>query len=134
LTFHPHDFISAKCISLLSEQDYWKDSISSLKNKWKSSSYCDLPPLEPDREGAGNLKPIVRVNITHNVDSNPTIPQQEEPPKERRANAAFVFLARNAELKGVIKSIQSMEDRFNRRFNYPYVFLNDEPFTDEFKE
>jgi alpha 1,2-mannosyltransferase len=68
------------------------------------------------------------------VDSNPTIPQQEEPPKERRANAAFVFLARNAELKGVIKSIQSMEDRFNRRFNYPYVFLNDEPFTDEFKE
>lgn len=24
-------------------------------------------------------------------------------------------------------------DRFNRRYNYPYVFLNDEPFSDEFK-
>lgn len=23
--------------------------------------------------------------------------------------------------------------RFNRKYNYPYVFLNDEPFTDEFK-
>ncbi|PVG02219.1 putative mannosyltransferase [Serendipita vermifera] len=30
--------------------------------------------------------------------------------------------------------MQSMEDRFNRKYNYPYVFLNDEPFTDEFKE
>ncbi|TFL07640.1 glycosyltransferase family 15 protein [Pterulicium gracile] len=26
-----------------------------------------------------------------------------------------------------------MEDRFNRKFGYPWVFLNDEPFTDEFK-
>jgi hypothetical protein len=25
-------------------------------------------------------------------------------------------------------------DRFNRKYNYPYVFLNDEPFTAEFKE
>lgn len=25
-------------------------------------------------------------------------------------------------------------DRFNKRYNYPYVFLNDEPFTDEFKK
>lgn len=24
--------------------------------------------------------------------------------------------------------------RFNRKYNYPYVFLNDEPFTDEFKQ
>ncbi len=24
--------------------------------------------------------------------------------------------------------------RFNRKFNYPYVFLNDEPFSDEFKQ
>ena len=26
-----------------------------------------------------------------------------------------------------------MEDRFNKKYNYPYVFLNEEPFTDEFK-
>lgn len=52
----------------------------------------------------------------------------------RRANATFIILARNSELKGVVESIQSIEDRFNRRYNYPYVFLNDEEFTDEFKE
>ncbi|CAO3590739.1 unnamed protein product [Absidia cylindrospora] len=27
-----------------------------------------------------------------------------------------------------------MEDRFNKNFNYPYVFLNNDEFTDEFKE
>lgn len=26
-----------------------------------------------------------------------------------------------------------LETRFNHRYNYPYVFLNDEPFTEEFK-
>lgn len=26
------------------------------------------------------------------------------------------------------------EDRFNKEFQYPYVFLNEEPFSDEFKE
>ena len=27
-----------------------------------------------------------------------------------------------------------MEDRFNSKYNYPYVFLNDEPFDDDFIE
>lgn len=50
----------------------------------------------------------------------------------RRANAAFVILARNNEVWGVMDSMRSMEDRFNRKFNYPYIFLNDVPFSDEF--
>jgi alpha 1,2-mannosyltransferase len=52
----------------------------------------------------------------------------------RRANATIVMLARNGDLSGVVKSLKQMEDRFNKRFRYPYVFLNEEPFTDEFKE
>ena len=28
----------------------------------------------------------------------------------------------------------SLEDRFNKEFQYPYVFLNEEPFSEEFKE
>lgn len=50
-----------------------------------------------------------------------------------RANAALVVLARNSEVKKVIRSMKSMERHFNQWFNYPWVFLNDEPFTDEFK-
>lgn len=50
-----------------------------------------------------------------------------------RANAAFVVLARNSEIDGVILSMRSLERRFNQWFNYPWIFLNDEPFTEEFK-
>ena len=50
-----------------------------------------------------------------------------------RANATFIILARNSELEGAIRTVRSIEDRFNRNYRYPYVFLNDEPFTDDFK-
>ena len=29
---------------------------------------------------------------------------------------------------------QNLEQRFNKDFNYPWLFLNEEPFTQEFKE
>ncbi|PVI01062.1 glycosyltransferase family 15 protein [Periconia macrospinosa] len=51
-----------------------------------------------------------------------------------RANAAFVVLARNSELEGVIQSIKSIERHFNRWFHYPYVFLNDGEFNRTFIE
>ncbi|KAJ7699463.1 nucleotide-diphospho-sugar transferase, partial [Mycena olivaceomarginata] len=50
-----------------------------------------------------------------------------------RANATFVMLARNSDVNGAVQSIRNIEDRFNRDHNYPYVFLNEEPWTDEFK-
>ena len=51
-----------------------------------------------------------------------------------RANATFVILCRNSDVHGAVRSVRDIEDRFNRQYRYPYVFLNDEPFTDEFKE
>jgi mannosyltransferase len=51
-----------------------------------------------------------------------------------RANAAFVVLARNKELDGVIQSVKSIERHFNRWFHYPYVFLNDGDFNQTFRE
>ncbi|KAL5635415.1 hypothetical protein ACGC1H_004267 [Rhizoctonia solani] len=51
-----------------------------------------------------------------------------------RVNAAFVVLARNGDLPGILESIKQMEDRFNKKYQYPYVFLNEEPFSDEFKK
>ncbi|EER25040.1 alpha-1,2-mannosyltransferase (Kre5) [Coccidioides posadasii str. Silveira] len=50
-----------------------------------------------------------------------------------RANAAFVVLARNKEIDGVIQSMKSIERHFNRFYNYPYVFLNDGDFDEDFK-
>jgi len=50
-----------------------------------------------------------------------------------RVNACFMVLVRNQELVGLKSSMTQLEARFNRRYNYPYVMLNDVPFTAEFK-
>ncbi|OWB80347.1 hypothetical protein B5S32_g4615 [[Candida] boidinii] len=49
-----------------------------------------------------------------------------------RQNATILSLARNEELYDMLSSIQQVEDRFNNKFHYDWVFLNDKPFTDEF--
>lgn len=50
-----------------------------------------------------------------------------------RANATFVTLARNSDIWEIARSIRQVEDRFNRRYNYDWVFLNDKPFDETFK-
>jgi hypothetical protein len=42
------------------------------------------------------------------------------------------MLARNSDLEGALSSVQELEASFNHQFNYPWTFLNDEPFDDEF--
>ncbi|KAJ1978274.1 alpha 1,2-mannosyltransferase 2.4.1 [Dimargaris verticillata] len=56
------------------------------------------------------------------------------PPKStERANACFVILVRNSDIHAMRATLRQLEDRFNRHYNYPYVFLNNDPFSDEFK-
>lgn len=49
-------------------------------------------------------------------------------------NATFVTLARNSDLWEIARSIRQVEDRFNRKFHYDWVFLNDKPFDATFKK
>lgn len=51
-----------------------------------------------------------------------------------KQNAVILILCKNDEIDGISKTIQNFEERFNNKFQYPYVFLNDQEFTDEFKE
>ncbi|BGP14173.1 hypothetical protein JCM10213v2_002113 [Rhodosporidiobolus nylandii] len=62
---------------------------------------------------------------------NETLQVDEE---GERVKAAFVVLVRESDLWEILPSIQQMEDRFNHRFHYPYVFLNDGLFSNDFKE
>lgn len=50
-----------------------------------------------------------------------------------KVNATFIMLTRNKEIDDVLHTLQSIESHFNQWFQYPYVFLNDEPFSEEFK-
>ncbi|RIB13756.1 Glycosyltransferase Family 15 protein [Gigaspora rosea] len=49
-----------------------------------------------------------------------------------KANACFMILSENSRLEGVKSTMRQIEDRFNHKYNYPYIFLNDVPFTQEF--
>ncbi|KAJ7632634.1 glycosyltransferase family 15 protein [Roridomyces roridus] len=86
--------------------------------------------------GALPLKSPFHVSSSSNLSISSAIGQYKPSPDPdgRRANATFVFLCRNDDLDGVLASVQSMEDRFNRKFHYPWVFLNDEPFTEDFQQ
>ncbi|KAI8378642.1 glycolipid 2-alpha-mannosyltransferase-domain-containing protein [Blakeslea trispora] len=53
---------------------------------------------------------------------------------QKKEKAVIVVLVRNGEVGPMRRTMRDFEDRFNRKYNYPYVFLNDEPFTDEFKD
>lgn len=51
----------------------------------------------------------------------------------KKEKGVMVTLARNSDLWNLVKSIRHVEDRFNNRYHYDWVFLNDQPFSDEFK-
>jgi len=50
-----------------------------------------------------------------------------------RGNAAIIALVRNSELRELSQSMRELEETFNRKFRYPWIFFNDEPFEDNFK-
>lgn len=49
-----------------------------------------------------------------------------------RENAALTVLCRNDDLYDLLETIQSVQDRFNDKHHYDWVFLNDNEFTVEF--
>ena len=50
-----------------------------------------------------------------------------------RGKAAIIALVRNSELREMSQSMRELEETFNRKFKYPWIFFNDEPFDDRFK-
>lgn len=122
-----------------------------LKDKWKGESQTPASDL------ANELSSKVQDTLqdAEEVIKAPTTPKQSPPkvpakpvdkvtpPKEKetsvsepsyaKMNATFVTLARNNDLWEIVKSIRHVEDRFNRKYHYDWVFLNEKPFDDEFK-
>ncbi|KAI0093952.1 glycosyltransferase family 15 protein [Irpex rosettiformis] len=107
--------ISLHFILSFSHEDYGRaTSLSNITNKFKGQQ----DPLPAHQDG-------VPEEYYHNT---------KIPPVQRKANATFVLLARNSDLNGIVNSMKQNEDRFNKKFQYPYVFLNEQPFSEEFKK
>lgn len=81
---------------------------------------------------------VTLTDVSHvSLLNHPNLPDPTKPPawqNTTRVKAAFVILTRNNELDALRKTIQQLEARFNHKFNYPYVFLNDVEFTQDFKD
>ncbi len=55
-------------------------------------------------------------------------------PNSSRLNATLLSLVRNEELDQLIMTMKELESTWNSKFNYPWTFFNDQPFSDEFKK
>lgn len=97
----------------------------------------DLPEEGDKEEGDKEEGDKEAEELFKDKEGNVKVPAKPDPKyvgKSKDIKATFVTLARNKELYDLIKSIRRVEDRFNRKFNYDWVFLNDEEFTQEFKD
>ncbi|KAI9760639.1 MAG: Cytochrome c oxidase subunit 6 [Chaenotheca gracillima] len=54
-------------------------------------------------------------------------------PNSPRINATLLSLVRNSEIDGILQSMRDLEKTWNHKFNYPWTFINDEPFDEDFK-
>jgi alpha 1,2-mannosyltransferase len=111
--------ISLHYILSFTHEEYGRaTSISTITSHFQGASEnskspdSDYTTVDPYLSGAGNSSHLT----------------------SRHANATFVILARNSDADGTVRSIREIEDRFNKKFRYPYVFLNEEPFTEDFKK
>ncbi len=51
-----------------------------------------------------------------------------------RINATLLSLVRNEEIEGMVQAMRDLERTWNSKFNYPWTFFNDVPFTEDFKK
>ncbi|KAJ7025927.1 glycosyltransferase family 15 protein [Mycena alexandri] len=82
-----------------------------------------------------NLYQTPPPKIWHEPPYNTPIPEKYYRTQNttQRASAAIVILARNRDRLGMISSLTQFEEKFNKKFGYPYVFFNEEPFSEDFK-
>lgn len=62
-----------------------------------------------------------------------TIRPPQDPKTYERESATIVALVRNNEVAKLRRTMMQLEQKFNRKFEYPYTLINDQPFTEAFK-
>ncbi|GMM27304.1 hypothetical protein DAMA08_000200 [Martiniozyma asiatica (nom. inval.)] len=121
-----------------------REQLEQIKHKQSErerESNNEISSLSESKIVDANLDGLARVDTP--PDNEPWVPYELERKviyKEReldphfaeRVNGTLFTLCRNQELFEILDSIQQLETRFNSRYHYDWVFLNDEPFTEEF--
>ncbi|KAH8179657.1 glycolipid 2-alpha-mannosyltransferase domain-containing protein [Sarocladium implicatum] len=87
----------------------------------KNGNFDRDPNLDPTGEPEGKLH---RTSDKYKADAKDT----------DRIAATLLALVRNEEADAMARSMEDLEKTWNSKFNYPWIFFNDEPFTEEFKK
>ncbi|KAF8648098.1 hypothetical protein AX16_006407 [Volvariella volvacea WC 439] len=126
---HTRFWVIASAVGSLFLVCYW---LAIVRDPGLSFPVSDANPVHTTTEAiAAPDTTDLHTGTVETLEPVDSAPQHSGP---RRANATFYMLARNSDIYGVLDAIEQIEKRFNRRFGYPYVFLNDMPFTEAFKE
>ncbi|QSZ29239.1 hypothetical protein DSL72_003751 [Monilinia vaccinii-corymbosi] len=112
---------------------------SSLPDIHSLGSYQPIHPTLPTDETSSKKKPDPIQWLAENSNNRHAITQGTPTWRERlaqwtnpRPKAALISLVRNSELEGMLQSMRQLEARWNHQYEYPWIFFNDEPFTEEF--
>lgn len=107
--------------------------------------------LEPVHKAYENLRKVqhsifsndkfIRPKVGHSLKGHDPLLEPVGPPpgqlwgpgERGRAPATIMSLVRNEEVDDMVQSILELERTFNHKFNYPWTFFNDVPFSEEFK-
>ena len=90
------------------------------------------------RQGKKSIWLACRSHFQHNmkgdqIAAQPLLAKAGTSFHQKKARAAIVVLARNHDCDDVLLSMSRMEQRFNHKYQYPYVFLNNQPFDAAFQ-
>ncbi|KAL1406886.1 hypothetical protein Q8F55_006298 [Vanrija albida] len=111
--------------------DYRSHTTGFLPSSWtkSGSGYKDLPI------GSWQGSEYPPAGAIPEIPTSDELRLSKDKLKDRpRAKAVIFSLARNSDLYDLLGSMKQMEDRFNHWAQYDYIFLNDDDFSDEFKE
>lgn len=104
-----------------------------------SSPYQVLRPVSQEAPGGHARNPVRWLEQNSNnrhaelAGANPYLSIPVLGHQNAKPRAALISLVRNSELPGLMQSMQQLEYHWNRKYRYPWIFFNDEPFSDEFK-
>ncbi|KAI0801708.1 putative alpha-1, 2-mannosyltransferase [Xylaria sp. FL0064] len=111
--------------------------------------FCFYNIFQPSSGGAHDRASLkTKADFHGTIERDPNLDPTGEPPGKlvrtsddyapgkagtARIPATLLALVRNEELSGMLQSMDDLERTWNHKFNYPWTFFNDVPFTEEFK-
>lgn len=107
-----HEFVTIKAPSII--------SYNILKGKFEES--YEVLKTDNDVEELYGINKGVNISFIPSHNST-----------NMKMKACLLSLVRNSDMWSIVESIRHVEDRFNKNYKYTWVFLNDELFSDKFK-